>query len=250
MTPIRWFLDINKKCSQAIAKLFPNKKFVIGDYYREQIRNSLADGITVVDVGGGREWQFRNERKRFSGLKLIAVDISAEELAYNHDADQKVVFAMGIDDHLPIDDNSVDMVTSHMVMEHFSNNDKAVREIFRVLKPGGKFISLMPNKFALFAVINQILPNKLVKTLLYAIKPSEKGVKGFKAYYNKTYYPALRKLLEGHGFADIKFTFSYHQSEYFDFFVPFEIISLVWDFLMYIFGIKPLCAYNCFIATK
>lgn len=253
--PIRWFLDVNKKCSSAIAKIFPNTKFdidALDAYYKDQIFTSLADDSTVVDIGGGRRWQFQNQRHKFKNLKVIAVDISAEELSYNHDADEKIVFAMGTDARLPIDDNSVDVVTSQMVLEHIENNDNTVREVSRILKPGGKFISLMPNKFALFSIINQILPHKFARKVLYAIlnDPSVKEIQGFKAYYNQTYYPALRKLLERYGFTDIKFTLSYNQSDYFGFFVPFALLSLMWDCLMYLFGIKPFCAYISFTAIK
>ncbi len=253
--PVRWFLDVNKRCSKAIAKIFPHTKFDIGaldTYYKEQIFNSLADGATVVDVGGGRKWQFQNQRHNFKNLKVIAVDISAEELSYNHDADEKIVFAMGTDARLPIDDCSVDVVTSQMVLEHIQDNDKTVREISRILKPGGKFISLMPNKFALFSIINQMLPHALARKIVntFVSGPSDKEIHGFKAYYNKTYYPAFRKLLEKHGFTETKFTLSYHQSDYFGFFVPFALVSLIWDCLMYLFGIKPLCAYVSFTAIK
>ena len=248
--PVRWFFDVNKKCFRAISQIFPNTKFSIDKYYREQVIKSLADGCTVVDVGGGKTWQFQEERTRFKGLKVIAVDISAEELSYNNDADEKIVFAMGTDEHLPIVDNSVDLVTSHMVLEHISNNDLTIREVSRILKSGGKFISVMPNKFALFAIINQILPHKFAQKLLFAINPAAKQSQDFKAYYHKTYYPALYKLLIKHGFTRINFAFTYSQSGYFGFFVPFALVSLMWDFLMYAFGITPLCAYICFTAEK
>ncbi len=253
--PIKWFFSINQKCSQAIAKIFPNTKFdidALDEYYRGQITNALFDGCRVVDVGGGRRCQFQNERQRYTGVKVIAVDISEEELRLNNDADEKIVFALGSDAPLPIDDSSVDVVTSQMVLEHIFNNDNSVREISRILKPGGKFISLMPNKFALFSIINQILPHAFAKKVLYFFlnKPEAKDIQGFKAYYNKTYYPAIQKLLTKYGFSDVQFKLCYHQSGYFEFFVPFALISLTWDCLMYLFGIKPFCAYIVFTAVK
>jgi ubiquinone/menaquinone biosynthesis C-methylase UbiE len=214
------------------------------------VRRNLADGFTILDVGGGRQWQFRDERKRLGNLKVIALDPSEEQLSYNHDADEKILFAMGTDKRVPIDDESVDLVTSRMVLEHIENNDYTMREVFRVLKPGGKFISVMPNKFALFAVINQLLPHRWAHKILFTLKPEVEGICGFRAYYDRTYYPALKKLLNRYGFTETDFKFFYNQSGYFSFFLPFALISLIWDFMMYIFGIKPMCSYVYFEAVK
>ena len=248
--PVRWFFNINKKCSRAIAKIFPNTKFDIYGCYCEQVKKYLADNFTILDVGGGRRWQFQDERKNFTGLHVIALDPSEEQLSYNHDADQKILFAMGTDKRAPLDDNFVDMVTSHMVLEHITNNDLTIHEISRILKPGGKFISVMPSKFALFAVINQMMPNWLARKILFFFYPEKKEIGKFKAYYDRTYYPAMQKLLNRYGFSKTEFFFSYNQSGYFGFFVPFALISLLWDFLMYSFGVKPLSAYLCFVAHK
>ena len=181
---------------------------------------------------------------------MIALDPSEKELSYNHDVDEKIIFAMGIDARAPLDDNSVDIVTSHMVLEHIPNNNYTMREISRILKPGGKFISAFPCKFAIFAVINQMMPNWLARKILFSIHPETKHGSGFKAYYNKTYYPAMQTLLKQYNFTDIMFAFNYDQSKYFSFFLPFGLIALAWDLLMYIFHVKPLCGYLCFSATK
>ncbi len=58
----------------------------------------------------------------------------------------------GIDVHrgdlnasLPYDDETFDVVCSHQVIEHLSDTDTFVREIFRVLKPGGCSITSTEN---------------------------------------------------------------------------------------------------------
>ena len=176
--------------------------------------------------------------------------MSAEELAFNNDADEKIVFDLTSGERIPLEDESVDMVTSSSVLEHLKNLENAVKEVSRILKPGGKFISVLPSKFALFTMINQLLPNWLARKILFAIRPETKGFCGFIAYYDHCYYPALKNLLSKHGFGNINFMFDYNQSGYFSFFVPFGLISLLWDCLMYILHMKPLCAYICFTAEK
>jgi ubiquinone/menaquinone biosynthesis C-methylase UbiE len=47
---------------------------------------------------------------------------------------------------LPFDDESFDYVVSFQVIEHIKRDKEFVREVHRVLKPGGKFIVSTPNK--------------------------------------------------------------------------------------------------------
>ena len=248
--PLRAFINLNKKCHSFIAKIFPNTKHSAYTHYREQVSKNLADNITALDIGGGKRCFFAAECRKYTGVKIIALDVSAEELAFNNDADEKIVFDLASGERIPLEDESVDMVTSSSVLEHLKNLENAVKEVSRILKPGGKFISVLPSKFALFTMINQLLPNWLARKILFAIRPETKGFCGFIAYYDHCYYPALKNLLSKHGFGNINFMFDYNQSGYLSFFVPFGLISLLWDCLMYILHMKPLCAYICFTAEK
>jgi len=47
-------------------------------------------------------------------------------------------------DHLPIRDNSVDLIISIAVLEHVRNPERAIKEMKRVLKPGGKIFCCIP----------------------------------------------------------------------------------------------------------
>ncbi len=248
--PLRAFINFNKKCHSLIAKIFPNTKHSAYGHYREEVRRNLADNISVLDIGGGKRCTFADECRTHTGVKIIALDVSAEELAFNNDADEKIVFDIASGKRVPLEDESVDMVTSSSVLEHLKNLENAVKEVRRILKPGGKFISVLPCKFALFAIINQLLPNWLARKILFAIMPEAKGFCGFVAYYDRCYYPALKNLLSRNGFSKIDFMFDYNQAGYFSFFVPFGLIALLWDCLMYILHAKPLCGYICFTAEK
>ena len=54
-------------------------------------------------------------------------------------------FADAFPDRLPADDNSVDLVFSWTVLEHVPDLPAAYREMFRVLKPGGLMLHIVPN---------------------------------------------------------------------------------------------------------
>ena len=89
--PVRWFFDVNRKLYSRTAKIFPNTKFSIYRYYVEQVRDNLSEGCVILDIGGGKSCKFASERGRFNSIKIIALDVSSEELSFNHDADEKIV---------------------------------------------------------------------------------------------------------------------------------------------------------------
>ena len=58
-------------------------------------------------------------------------------------------------EELPFEDSSMDMVFSSHVLEHIPNQQKALNEIYRVLKPGGFHVCIVPVRFEkLYAFIS------------------------------------------------------------------------------------------------
>jgi len=100
---------------------------------------NLCDIDTVVDLGCGAGDSIDFFRSRNQNLSWIGIDIpSSPEVNTRTRTDAHFISFDGI--HLPLHDKSVDLVYSRQVFEHVRFPQELLREIKRVLRPGGSFI--------------------------------------------------------------------------------------------------------------
>ena len=100
-------------------------------------RSKAADNLTgtsVLDLGSGTGAAFA----QLMNYETTALDPDKKMLELNI-FENKV---LGTAENLPFDDNSFDNVFCSFVWRNISDTDKALDEIYRVLKPGGKFVLL------------------------------------------------------------------------------------------------------------
>jgi len=105
---------------------------------------AIRPGETIVDLGSGAGFDcFLAARQTGSGGWVIGVDMTHEMLAKARVSATKigaenVEFRLGELEHLPIADNSADVVISNCVINLVPEKARVFGEAFRVLKPGGR----------------------------------------------------------------------------------------------------------------
>jgi arsenite methyltransferase len=105
----------------------------------------LREGETVLDLGSGGGIDVLLSAKRVgSSGKVYGLDMTDEMLALARENQRKagatnVEFLKGDIEHIPLPDNSVDVIISNCVINLSSDKARVLREAFRVLKPGGRF---------------------------------------------------------------------------------------------------------------
>jgi SAM-dependent methyltransferase len=106
---------------------------------------NLNTGETVLDLGSGGGIDVLLSAKRVGPTgKAYGLDMTDEMLALANENKRKagvdnVEFLKGEIEHIPLPDNSVDVVISNCVINLSGDKDAVLREAFRVLKPGGRF---------------------------------------------------------------------------------------------------------------
>jgi len=105
----------------------------------------LNSGETVLDLGSGGGIDVLLSAKRVGPTgKAYGLDMTDEMLALANENKHKagaenVEFLRGEIEHIPLPDNSVDVIISNCVINLSADKDAVLREAFRVLKPGGRF---------------------------------------------------------------------------------------------------------------
>jgi len=105
----------------------------------------LKAGETVLDLGSGGGIDVLLSARRVGPTgKAYGLDMTDEMLALAEENKRKsgltnAEFLKGEMEHIPLPDNSVDVIISNCVINLAGDKDRVLREAFRVLKPGGRF---------------------------------------------------------------------------------------------------------------
>src|SRR2546423_1755987 len=105
----------------------------------------LKAGETVLDLGSGGGIDVLLSAKRVGPTgKAYGLDMTDEMLALAEENKRKsgltnVEFLKGEIEHIPLPDNSVDVIISNCVVNLSGDKNRVLKEAFRVLKPGGRF---------------------------------------------------------------------------------------------------------------
>jgi ubiquinone/menaquinone biosynthesis C-methylase UbiE len=248
------FFALNRRLSLAVEARLPEAfKQHPHTLYKFRVAGMLnrQPGQVVLDVGGGKDCPFLPYVDKPQEHMIVALDCSEEQLQQNHHLANRIVTDAALDG-LPVRDQSADLVVSRSVVEHIRDNQAFFQNCARALRPGGAVIHTFPGRFAPFALINQLLPNWLVRRLIVYFLPdwTKDGNFGFVAFYDRCYYSGIKQLIARAGLENPNYILTYYQSMYFTSFFPLFCVMVGYDLMVWACGIRNLASGILVIAER
>jgi len=126
----------------AIAHLYdePRRDHPPDSRLESFVAERRTTALRVLDVGCGTGKQLAANRARFSGIVPVGVDRSAGMLRIARARDPSVAWIRGDAQALPLSSSAFDYVTNQFSYPHIADKTRFVNEVFRILRPGGRFV--------------------------------------------------------------------------------------------------------------
>jgi ubiquinone/menaquinone biosynthesis C-methylase UbiE len=246
------FFEINKEASKSFrTRLNLESEVPFWDRFDDLVADyarSLGDKATVADLGGGRSCRYAHRIPRDRGVRIVAVDISDDELSANQDVDECRV--ADVSHRLPFQDGEVDLLVSRALLEHVDGVPHAVNEMGRVLRPGGTALHFIPCRNSLFGLAARLLPFGPLKRLLHFVRPETRGVVEFDIHYDSCVPGIMRKLFLASGFSEVEVSICWSQSGYFLPIFPLYLPVAAYQWMAKTLRLESLAAYMIVRATR
>ena len=130
--------------------------FLIIDTLRRYAPDFQVKGADVLDVGcgdAGALIAFAEQGARCAGIECFDTSLERGRLrAADHGV--TVDLRKGVAESIPYPDSSFDLVMLDNVLEHVNDRPLTLREVKRVLKPGGLLYMVTPKPFSLYSLWN------------------------------------------------------------------------------------------------
>jgi SAM-dependent methyltransferase len=131
-------VDIKRYLPDFIKRRLDRGRMCI-DEFVETISKELPADTLLLDAGAGECWY----KDRFPHLKYFSVDFGLGKGSWDYTGLDVVANLL----KLPFKDNSFDAVLCTQVLEHINLPGDFVKELYRVLKPGGNLYLTAPQGF-------------------------------------------------------------------------------------------------------
>ena len=158
-----------------------------------------------LDLGCGHQvlQEWRGEAERHLVAKagvVVGLDLEHEALKRHRTIARRT---RGDLSRLPFADGSFDLVTANMVLEHLQEPAAQLSEIFRVLRPGGVFVGLTPNRVGYQAALARCIPESIKRSLVWILQ-ARAAHDLFPTYYRVNTAGTIEHLAKRAGFSGVR----------------------------------------------
>jgi SAM-dependent methyltransferase len=136
--------------------------------YYEALRDTLCGEPRWLDLGCGHQvfgdWMTREQDEVVGKARTaVGIDLDWEGLRRHPRLDRKV---FGTLEALPFQSGAYDVISANMVVEHLTDPGRVLREVHRLLRPGGRFVFHTPNFYHWGTLLAFLIPDAVKKPLI------------------------------------------------------------------------------------
>ena len=161
--------------------------------HKERIRDLIVSNgyRSVGEIGGGRHPLFDPNEVEALGLDYTIIDVTQDELDRAPAGYRKLCADIGTVSLEGLRER-FDFVFSVYLAEHVKDGERMHRNIYAMLRPGGRAFHYFPTLFSPVFLLNRLMPDRLTQLAKTALDPSLRGHPKFPAYYSKCLGPTPR----------------------------------------------------------
>jgi len=133
------------KCDTLRRRFYTPAQYDNDEVFLELVQACVGRGMVVLDLGAGtgRKFQYALKSRVEPDGEVIGADFDAR--VRDNPLVHRGVVLQGHE--LPFAENTFDVVFTRYVLEHVTDPAEFLGQVWRVLKPGGSFLFLTPNKW-------------------------------------------------------------------------------------------------------
>jgi SAM-dependent methyltransferase len=190
-------MDINK--NKLFMKFYGKEQhpYIV---YEKKILSLLTGREVLLDAGCGRDAPVL---QRFCDKAGCCLGVDLED---PREISGKIRYLKNSIENIPVESNSVDVVISRAVLEHIESPLSVYREIYRILKTGGRFVFLVPNLWDYVSLLSFAVPNKCHKSIVYKFEGRNMS-DVFPAFYKTNTSAAIKRLSRTSGFKILELSY-------------------------------------------
>jgi len=170
--------------------------------YHAMVAEYLRPDGSVLDIGCGRGQANPFPWHEYPGVHLRGIDPDPRA------CENPYLTSFGLMEDLdewPVEDASVDLAIARYVLEHVEKPESFFANLRRVLRPGGSFVFLCPNKYRPLSLLARVLPER---ALGFLDRARESDV--FPTWHRANSARALRRLAREFDFETDRLTVREH----------------------------------------
>lgn len=199
-----------------------------GHRYEEHLLRWIPENVRWLDVGCGRrllpDWREKGEQKLLArASSFVGIDLDLDSLKDNITAHHRV---FGPIDALPFQNESFDVVTANMVVEHLGTPEESFAEVARVLRPGGLFLFHTPNANSLPTALARVIPDAIKAPLARALD-GRRAEDVFPTFYRCNTAEDIARCAENAGLVLVELSFV-SSTALFSVIPPLAFFELLW----------------------